>query len=234
MNSPSHLRFFSRAFAFFAGFLLATAAPGAILVTETFEGGAAGWEDRDVGSGMTVSHQGSVGVPASGAMQGTFAAQGMFPIPETDAFMIDSGGNFLGSYAGLTGFTLDLYAEDVLPSDVAVRIWSGLDVFFYTLSLGSMAIDDWTTFTVPLTYSFGWEGGEAAFNSALANVTQVEVQLTRSGTGSQSYYLDNFGTTTQDFGDPGGESAIPEPSTLLLVAYFGGALALRRRWRNVA
>ncbi len=177
---------------------------------------------------MTVSHQGSVGLPASGAMQGVFDAQLFFPIPQTDSFVIDSGANFLGSYAGLTGFTFDLFADTVLPSDLAIRLWSGGDVFFYAMSLNAMPLNDWTTFTVPLNYASGWQAdGEVAFNQALANVTQVEVQLTRNGTSEQYFYLDNFGTLNTPF-EAG--SAVPEPSTGLLVLYLGSILlGIRRR-----
>jgi hypothetical protein len=199
----------------------------ATIYVENFEGGAAGWTDRDPGN-MTVTPQAAVGSPASGALQGSFGASF---ISQTDAFMIDSGTAFLGTYAGLTGFTFDLYAEDVTPSDAAVRLVSGGDTFFFSLDLSGMSTDVWTPFTVSLTYSAGWVGGQAAFNNMLnvAGVDQVEVQLTTSGTGAQLYYLDNFGTTSDDLGGGGGPSAIPEPSTLsnlLLVA--GLFLACRR------
>lgn len=214
----------------FALLLAATRLQAAVLFTEDFEGGANGWSGA--GGGMTVTHQGGVGSPASGAMQGVFAAQGMFPIPETDSFVIDSGTNFLGNYAGLTGFTFDLFAETVLPSDLAVRIWSGANVFFYAQTLDLMSPGAWTTFTVPLTYSAGWQdGGEVAFLSALDDVTRVEVQLTRSGSGEQYFYLDNFGTVNTGFNNGGG-SAVPEPSVGIVMLYFGAILiSLRKRAR---
>lgn len=213
------------------GFVLLLAArpvPAAVVFTEDFESGANGW--AGTGGGMTVTHQGSVGSPASGAMQGVFAAQGMFPVPQTDSFMINSGTNFLGNYAGLSGFTFDLFAETVLPSDLSVRIWSGANVFFYTLTLDLMNPGAWTTFTVPFTYSAGWEdGGEGAFLSALDNVTRVEVQLTRSGTSEQYFYLDNFGTLDTPINNGGG-NAVPEPSSGIMVLYFGVILlGLRKR-----
>lgn len=213
--------------------LAAARGPAAVLYTETFEGGANGW--TGAGGDMTVTPQASVGSPASGAMQGVFAAQG-FPIPQTDSFMIDSGTDFLGSYNTLTGFTFDLFAESVLPSDLSVRIWSGANVFFYATSLALMNPGVWTTFEVPLTYSAGWQdGGEVAFLNALDNVTRVEVQLTRNGTGEQYFYLDNFGTLNTGIGGGGG-SAVPEPSTGLMLGLVGGLLlSLRKRvWRNLA
>ena len=208
--------------------LVAQPMPAAVVFTEDFESGANGW--NGTGGAMTVSHQGGVGSPPSGAMQGVFAAQGMFPVPETDSFMINSGTNFLGNYAGLSGFTFDLFAETVLPSDLSVRIWSGANVFFYTLTLDLMNPGAWTTFTVPLTYSAGWQdGGEGAFLNALDAVTRVEVQLTRSGNGEQYFYLDNFGTLDTPINNGGG-NAVPEPASGIMILYFGAILlGLRKR-----
>lgn len=218
----------------FVSLLAVARGPAAVLYTETFEGGANGW--TGAGGAMTVTHQGSVGSPASGAMQGMFDAQGLFPIPQTDSFMIDSGTDFLGSYNTLTGFTFDLFAESVLPSDLSVRIWSGANVFFYAVSLALMNPGAWTTFEVPLTYSAGWQdGGEVGFLNALDNVTRVDVQLTRNGTGEQYFYLDNFGTLNTGIGGGGG-SAVPEPSTGLMMGLVGGLLfSFRKRvWRSRA
>jgi hypothetical protein len=210
-------------------FLLAAGPAGAAIVTvEDFEGGANGWTDRDAGE-MTVTHQASVGAPASGAMQGVFAAQ-VFAVPQTDAFIINSGTDFIGGYAGITGFTFDLFALNVLPSDATLRLISGANTFFYTLNLAAMGVGVWTGFEVSLTYSSGWVGGAAAFTAALASVDQVEVQLTRSGLAAQTYYLDNFGTTEQDFGDGGGGpgSAVPEPDALSLILVAGLLIFMSR------
>ena len=213
-------------------FLAAWPARAAILYTETFDSGANGW--ADTGNGMTASYNGD------GYMQGVFAAQGLFPIPQTDSFKISSGTNFLGSYNALTAFTFDLYAENVLPSDLALRVWRGTNVYFYAQSLSLMNAGEWTTFTVPLTYSAGWQdGGEVGFLYTLDNVSRVDVQLTRNGTGEQTFYLDNFGTldTGIDPGGGGGDgengSMVPEPSTGLMVLFFGaGLFAIRKHWRQ--
>ena len=66
---------------------------------------------RSRGLGDVYKRQGGVGSPPSGAMQGVFAAQGMFPVPETDSFMINSGTNFLGNYAGCLLYTSDAADE---------------------------------------------------------------------------------------------------------------------------
>ena len=203
--------------------LAATSAPAAVLVTETF-GTAAGW----TGSGsMSVSHSAGQG-NAPGSLQGEFAAQG-FPIPQTGSFVINSGLNFLGDYNTplLTGFTFDLMALTELPSDVNVIFSSGANTFFYTLNLGSMTANNWMHFTVPLTYSFGWQGDESQFASSLNTVGEVQVQFARGNESQQFFYLDNFGTTQQVF-EPG--SAVPEPSSGLLLLFFGVVLLGARKF----
>ncbi len=205
--------------------LAATSAPAAVLVTETF-GTAAGW----TGSGsMSVSHSAGQG-NAPGSLQGEFAAQG-FPIPQTGSFVINSGLNFLGDYNTplLTGFTFDLMALTELPSDVNVIFTSGANTFFYTLNLGSMTFNDWTHFEVALTYSAGWQGDESQFVSSLGSVDTVQVQFARGTESQQFFYLDNFGTTDQPF-ELGGGSAVPEPSSGLLVLFFGVVLLGARKF----
>jgi hypothetical protein len=74
------------------------AQPTALLTVDPF-GSLGGWYSRD--GEMTVSHNAGGGNPG-GAMQGSFASQ-FFPIPQTDAFRLDTGSatptqatNFLG------------------------------------------------------------------------------------------------------------------------------------------
>lgn len=219
-----------------SGFALA--AQAAILVTEDFEAGANGWTDRDLGE-MAVTHQPDAVTLGNGAMQGVFASQ-MFAFPQTDAFVINTGTDFLGDFTGLTGITLDLYAQNVLPSDATLRLISGSDTFFYTLNLAVMSVGGWTPYAIPLAYAAGWQGGEAAFNAALLSVDQVEVQLTRNGQGAQTFFLDNIGTSEDDFGfsggGGGGPSAVPEPSSVTLMFLVGVAVLYfkPRRWHGIA
>ena len=205
--------------------LAAGSARAAVLVTEPFET-AAGW----TGSGsMSVTHAAGQGNPA-GSLQGEFAAQG-FPIPQTGAFLINSGLNFLGDYNTplLTGFTFDLMAPTVLPSDVNLIFRSGANTFFYTLDMGSMSFNDWTPFTVALNYAAGWQGDESQFVSSLGSVDTLQVQFARGTESQQFFYLDNFGTTDQPF-EFGGGSAVPEPSSGLLVLFFGVVLFGARKY----
>ncbi len=213
--------------------LLSLNAQAAVVTVESF-GTVAGWTDgdEDGSSGMAVAHDGGTGNPA-GSLKGTFAEQ-VWDFPETDSFMINSGTDFLGNYttAGITGFQFDLQGS-VVPSDLALRIWSGSSTFFYVLNLGSLVPNNWATFTVPLMYNYGTAGwqsdGEAAFLSALGNVTKVEVQLTRNGMEEQYFYLDNFSTLNTPFEEPE-PSAVPEPSSGLLVIYMGALLfGVKRR-----
>lgn len=214
------------------GLLMAVGpARAAILTLEEFDTGLAGWDERDLAE-MAVSWD-NVDLWAVGQFGGQ-----VFPTFESDAFRIDSGTDFLGDYVtpGLTQIRFDLYAEDVLPSDLFIRLVSNTNVFDYQFGAVNN-LDSWQTFTVDLDWSFGWNGaGESAFNSALANVTALEIQVTRSGTGSQSYYLDNVETLDTDIGGgPGGPGgAVPEPNVITMIAPAAVWLAatLRRKRRH--
>lgn len=208
---------------------------GAVLLVEDFEDNASGW----TGSGnMSVSYTTLIASPSTpiGSMEGVFASQFLF-LPQTGSFMIDSGTDFMGDYVtpGITGFTFDFMADTVLPMDLNLRLFSGSDVFFYTLNTASLLLDTWTSFSVPLTFSAGWVGNSLNFNSALASISTVQVQVARSGTLQQFYFLDNFGTTTNAFDLGGGEDVVPEPNTALLL-FYGCALfytsRLRKNWRG--
>lgn len=203
-------------------------AGAAVLGTETFGGGQSGWVDRDVDE-LTVSYNAGFG-DLAGSLQGSFEAQGASS-PETDAFRItaaSSGGMFTGDYwtdvPGFTAWTFSFYADDILPSDLLIRFNDGVNTFVRTVLSQVVAQDTWYTVTVPLTYA-GWVGGSAAaFSNALSNVTFIDVQLTRNGTGAQDFFLDNF--TLSD--TAGG--AVPEPSTAgLLLASVAVLRAARKR-----
>lgn len=216
-------------------FVVPVAARAAVVYLEDFSSGANGWGDRDSGK-IAVSHELSVGSPAHAAMQGEFASQG-FPIPQTDAFSISSGVNFVGDYTsygnGLTQIAFDLYSENLLPSDLFIRLISGANTFTYQFNLSGSPVDSWNTYSVNLTWGSGWSGiGQAAFNSALTSVSALEIQLTRNGTGAQAYYLGNIQTLDGDLPPGpggGGGDAVPEPSQGLLYLGFMLLLALGRR-----
>lgn len=208
---------------FVVGMLLAGAAvcPGAMLYLEDFDPDAGGWVDRDAGD-MTVSHN------AGNYMVGAFGATFL---PQADAFRIASGSNFLGDYVtpGLTQLRFDFYAVNVLPSDLFIRIIDGANIFSFQFN--PINVGSWETFTVDLAWSYGWLGlSEAAFNTALTSVDMIDIQVSRSGTGAQSYYLDNVQTLDTDIGDPGApDSAIPEPTTVSLFMVVGALMVFARR-----
>ena len=200
-------------------------AEAAVLTSDSFDATTEGW--TSAGS-MTVTHNDTEGNPsADGALQGSFADQGFFFLPQTGSFRIDSGTDFLGEYPGLanlTGFTFDFMADSVLPLDVNLRLLSGLDAYYYTLDISSLNTGTWTPYTVFLGAS-GWQGNAGV----LANVTAVEIQVARGSAAAQLFFLDNFGTL-DDIYDPPVGGAVPEPSTGLLVIYFGALLyGMRKR-----
>ena len=191
-------------------------ASGAVMYLEEFNVNAAGWGDRDAGE-MSVSYDGT-----NDRMVGSFASSFL---PMSDAFRITSGLNFMGNYVtpGLTQISFDLTAANVLPSDLFIRIFSGVDLFTYQFNPVNLS----DTYVVNLDWSAGWNGlNEAAFNAALTSVTALEIQIARNGSGAQSYYLDNVQTLDTDLGGGGGSSAVPEPTMVsmfvLAVAVFSG------------
>jgi hypothetical protein len=193
-------------------------APAAILYTEDFNPDANGWGGRD--AIMNVTHD-----AGNFWMQGVFTSQ-FFPVPQTDAFVIDSGTDFLGNYVtpGITQISFDLVAMNFLPSDLFIRLIDGSKVFSYQFSPVNMS----ATYVVNLAWSFGWTGtSESDFNTALTSVDALEIQLTRNGMGEQIFRLDNVQTLNTDIGGGGGggDSVVPEPGTLslfaLALAYVG-------------
>ncbi len=223
------------------GLLLLAGVPasnGAVLTVETFLPDHADFTLGSVGS-MDTTHDAGVGNVAP-SLRGEFASQGFFFIPQTGSFRVESNANFTGSYSGLTGITFDLMAATVLPLDVNLRLFTGAGVYFYTLATAPMSVGVWNPFAVPLIYAAGWTGDEAQFPSALNSVSAVEVQIARNTTAQQFYYIDNFGTTDEEFELDLG--TIPEPVVGTLVMYAGAILygAYRQKrgkkpaWRKMA
>ncbi len=188
---------------------------GAILNLEDFTAvDGSGWVARD--SFMSVTDPINV-------LQGDFADQGIFFVPETDAFRIATGTDFLGDYTTglplvdypLTQISFYLLAVNVLPTDLFIRISDGVNTFSYQFN----PINFSDTYVVNLAWSYGWNGlDENAFNAALASIDWIDIQISRNGSGAQTYLLDNVQTLNTDIGGPGGggDTAVPEPATLSL------------------
>ena len=202
-------------------------APSAVVTEQEFTLDAADWE---TGTGsMTVSWTGAEGNP-SGSLEGSFASQGFFFVPQPGSFLIDEpGSDFLGAYPGssnITGFAFDFMALSVLPIDMSLNLYSGVNSYYVAINIASLVTNLWTTFTVSLADP-NWTGNAGV----LANVTAIELTITRGSAAAQQFYLDNFETVNTEF-SPGG--AIPEPSTGLMILYGGMyTYAIRRRMRGL-
>lgn len=202
----------------------------AVIATEAFDADDGGWIDRDPGE-MSVSHDAGFGLTA-GSLHGSFASQPLAFV-QTDAFRAtntSSSASFVGNYwaVGATAFTFDFYAEDVLPSDLYLRLGGNGSTFFYAFSGQVNSTSSWYSVTVPFIYSAGWIGGTATtFSNALAGVQWVDVQVTRAGTSAQDYWLDNFTLTDQQV------TLVPEPGTGLMALVGLGMITLRRKLRRV-
>ena len=216
------------------GLLAGTMAHAAVLSTDDFLTGNEGWADRDAGVDMTVVWTGvgpGFGNPA-GSMQGSFAAQGV-PASESDAFRLSGVGDLWGANPGysLDSFTFDFYSDDILPGDLIFRINGSGGTFIRNIASYATSLDTWQGVTVSLGYS-GWLGGTAAaFSNTLGSVNWIDIQVSRNGTGVQTYYFDNFILNgTLGGGGGGGSSAVPEPNTLLLLSLAAaGLFSIRRR-----
>lgn len=211
----------------FAGLCLAQPSTAAVFYTETFDSTLSGWVDRDIGK-MSVAASAGFGDPA-GAMRGSFSAQA-FATPQVDAFRATSaasGAAFSGNYnglTGLTGFKFEMLASNVLPSAVSIRIGNGTNLFSFAVAPQIVTVGSWYTVGVPLTFQQGWFGGTASqFSNVLNNVTFVDIEINRNGTGSQVYFVDNFRLVNELI-------FVPEPTSGLF--WFGWALVfggLRRK-----
>lgn len=167
-------------------------AAGAI---EDFSAGTAGWTNRP--GDVLAIHFSAVGQPDN-ALAATYAAAP--PLPDSGVVRVAtnaSGGLFTGDYlpvyATVAGWRFDLLAQEVLPSAVSVRFSDGTHTFRRSVSADVSSVGVWSSLFVPLSGRDGWWGStNAVFSNVLANVTSIDVQITRNGGQEQSYLVDNF------------------------------------------
>jgi len=172
-----------------------------VAFTEAFPSNVAGWSDRDAGE-LALSFD-PVGHPAS-ALAGSFSAA--IPLPETDAIRVTtnaSGAAFTGDYHPefglIAGWQFDFFADDVLPSSLLLRFAdSAGNAFYRSLSDQVTAVGVWHSVFVALDAAAEWWGStNANYSNALHDVATIDLQITRTGGGSQVYRVDNFAVAQQ-------------------------------------
>ncbi len=218
-------------------------APASVFVVEQFDADP-NWVDRDSNE-MLVGWNSGFGYLGSGSMEGSFALQTGTPTPETDAMRIintSSGGDFSGNYFSAhpsflpdtASLTFRFYSDDVLPSDLRIRIGDGISTFSRSIVSQASALDSWQTVTVDLGFS-GWLGGSAAqYSNLFTAVSFIDIQISRSGTNSQSFFVDEFALNGDD--DPVDPvDAVPESATaqFLLLGMIFMAGGVRRGLRKM-
>lgn len=220
------------------------------IFTETWDSSDAGWTSS--GTGLSVSHSGTFGSPL-GSLLGSFGAQGI-PSPESGSFYADSTasgsaytGNYWSDLGNFYGWSLDFYAEDILPSSLFMRFGDGVNTYQANLLSQVSAVGNWYTLLTPgLTFGpSGWlgAGGLGGLSNALASVQWLELRLDRNQESGQTYYVDNFLHRSDDNGggddgggdDGGGDDGggnVPEPGTLTMGLGLAGLSlsAWCRRW----
>jgi hypothetical protein len=218
-----------------AACLFACALPShaAVIVYEYFDADPqpGDWNTRD--GEMLVAWNNTVG-QLPGSMQGTFAEQDE-PFFESDAFRVNAApwiGNYNTLYPGYTQFQFDFMAQDILPSTFIFRISDGTTTFIRNLLPQVTSSGSWLSgLSVSLTYDANWVGGSAAqFAGVLANVSFIDLQIGRSGTGEQDYFVDNFYLLDDPINGGGGDSVVPEASSVgMLIVGAVMMFTIRRR-----
>jgi hypothetical protein len=178
--------------------LLAVSARAAGLYTETFEGSAGGW-GGEAGSSMTVTNAATGGNP-DGCLLGSYAAIFGPPPPGSQAWVATGAveaaaftGDYVAAGAQLMGF--DFLAADVLPSAAFLDIYSGTNLpIRHSFQERILHTGAWHAIRISLAspQAGQWVGNTLKFSDILANVTRVEILLTRNGGDAQVYRLDNI------------------------------------------
>ena len=170
----------------------------ASLATETFTDTNGGWQGL-TNSPMVLTNLTSGGNPG-GYLRGSFSAIGI-PTPDAGAFVVTgrlASANFIGDYMGVEAHLLgfDFRANEVVPgvNGLRINIFSGTKFMVRRLNAIVTATGVWYRIRLPLLAPElgGWEENDLPFSSIMTNVTRLEIEITRNGTGAQTYLLDNF------------------------------------------
>ena len=170
------------------GLALLIPARAAQLNTESFSAGRAGW-----------TNEGNWTVQATNQyLRGSFPAQGI-PLPESASWRAGdtaSGGAFTGDYvaAGAEMIGFSFFAEQVLPSELQIRLVGVSNTFFRSVVAQLIATGLWHHIDLSLESAAegGWTGGdEQAFADIRRDVRHVSIQVFRSGAVLQRYRLDD-------------------------------------------
>jgi hypothetical protein len=108
-----------------------------------------------------------------------------------------SGGAFSGDFtaAGVNYISVDFMAEDIIPSELILRISSGQSgTYFVNLTSRIPAVGEWVHFAIDITsQSAGfWFGGTDPYLDVVTNVVSVAFLLVENNTGTQRFRFDNI------------------------------------------
>lgn len=191
-----------------------------VMTPETWDSGLQGW-GSDLGVAtiansvignpyLLITFNAYAGAPDPSLTQDTIYTK---TTPATTSFT----GDYIAANVASASFS---FLNSVTPAGAslvfgsAAREWS---LAFTPVSSGS-----WNTYNIYFNYSLGWSSAgttAADFLADLHAVSWIGIHIDRSGTGSETYGLDNF------------ELMIPEPADFYLLAagVLGMVLALRRK-----
>lgn len=178
--------------------LFLSPARAASLFTEPFTDASGGW--HGLSGQMTVTNTLTAGNPA-GCLRGVYPNLGLTPPPpDTEAFVATgllTSANFVGNYADVDAFLLgfDLRSETLVPGTevIAVNLVSTTNKITRPLPALITQAGIWYRVRVALDDPArdGWQGNVGAYAQIMSNVTRLEIEVNRTGSGAQTYLLDN-------------------------------------------
>ena len=171
-----------------------TAAMGANAVEEGFDADLAGWtSSSSLGALNVMSH-----VPSDQSVR--MSLFGGFPDPTSYWFVGEAGassGSFTGNYLAenINLLSFDFMAEDVVPSELIVRMSGAEGTYFVNVTDQIMQVGVWYNIRLQIDSqnAGGWVGnGSNGYTSFLNDVSQLRFQVVKNGTATQRYRFDNI------------------------------------------